>query len=454
MRPSPLSLVIRVLPRLLTVLAVALIAWQMESRAIALLPIDYDEDDYLRAGQLYANDFHAGNLADLLNDNYRPEHPQLTKILYGIVLTQLPQAAPPPAVPSTANPNPMLPRNRLDLLRDTAGLFGVLEVAAIAIVSPLAGLLLATDSWQIKYTSEVMLEAVPAFFSLLAVLLYALSDRKRRRWLIASGVALGLAAAGKYLYAIAGIAILLDWLAATRPAIDLQASQPVLRTALRWIRPIAGWGLLSLAVFFLANPYLWPDPIGRLAGSIAFHWNYTNNAPEIQQAGYPMGQQLIWLVQSVPWSPQAFVVRIDFWLALLLVLAVPQAWQSQRVYAPLLVIAAAMLIVWNPSDLMTRLDLWIAILAVLGLPALWHERRVYALWLLLGVGFLIVWPTKWPQYLLIVTAPLSLSAATALRVTIGGWIAEQLREAGLLGRADDLLARGLRLLPGAGPYPG
>ena len=40
--------------RLAAILAVTLIALWLRLRAVNLLPIDYDEDDYLRAGQQMA----------------------------------------------------------------------------------------------------------------------------------------------------------------------------------------------------------------------------------------------------------------------------------------------------------------------------------------------------------------------------------------------------------------
>jgi len=37
--------------RVVIVLGIVWIAWSLRMRAVALLPIDYDEDDYLRAAQ-------------------------------------------------------------------------------------------------------------------------------------------------------------------------------------------------------------------------------------------------------------------------------------------------------------------------------------------------------------------------------------------------------------------
>jgi 4-amino-4-deoxy-L-arabinose transferase-like glycosyltransferase len=210
-----------------------------------------------------------------------------------------------------------------------------------------------------------MLESVPAFLSLLAILFYWRwrSNGRRRRWLVASAVFLGLALAGKYLYGVAGLAILADWLWTTRPE-RLRDR----RALFEWLRPIGPWWLLAFLCFFAADPYLWPDPVGRLSASILFHVGYAGQQLSIDQ---PVWQQFTYLIQSVPWNSNAFLLSIDG------------------------VIVG---------------------LAVAGFGRLWQTRRVFAIWLLIGLAFLLIWPTKWPQYLLIVTAPMSLSAAEGLKL--------------------------------------
>lgn len=63
-------------------------------------------------------------------------------------------------------------------------------------------------------------------------------------------------------------------------------------------------------------------------------------------------------------------------------------------------------------------DPLIAVLAIYGLRPLWHKQRVFVLWLIMGLIFLLLWPTKWPQYILILTFPLCLAAAEGFKVTI------------------------------------
>jgi hypothetical protein len=364
----------------LLLLAAAALAVQMH--AVDRLPIDYDEDDYLRAGQLLAADIRAGDLGAIMQDNYRPEHPELTKLVYGIALTTVPAAHTIPDAETDAPPARALPQPQFYVTRVTSSLFGMAEIVALGTMSPLAAVLLGANTWQTKYTAQVMLESVPAFLSLLAVLCYWRwrsrprgpsgttgwsgsrgSSGRRRRWLVASAVFLGLTVAGKYLYGVAGLAILADWLWTARPERFRDG-----RALVEWLRPIGLWWVLAFLCFFAADPYLWPDPIGRLSASILFHVGYAGQQLATDQ---PVWQQFTYLVQSVPWSTEAFLLSIDG------------------------VIAG---------------------LAVAGFARLWQTRRVFAIWLAIGLVFLLIWPTKWPQYLLIITAPLSLSAAEGLKL--------------------------------------
>ena len=254
--------------------------------------------------------------------------------------------------------------------RTVSAVLGALEVLALALLNPLAGLFLAIHTWQIKYTSQIMLEPLPSLMSALAVLCYfkarsVPAERKRRSlgWLILSGIALGLTAASKYTYCVAGLAIAVDFgLQIFRPkAADSQQVIPR-KSAVRYLLL---WGLISVAVFFVADPRMWSDPLGRLTQSLLYHGDYAQSA-HVREYSFPFWQPLIWLLESVPWHPGVFVVALD----------------------PL-----------------------IAILAALGLGRLWRKYRVFALWLAIGFGFLLIWPTKWPQYILTITVPVCLAAA-------------------------------------------
>lgn len=353
----------------LSILLAVLLAWNLRSYAVATLPVDYDEDDYLRAAQEYAAVFRSGDLTGLTQFNYRPEHPPLSKIIYGLSILPAPATPLLPDRPTTANPDQTLPKDQLRNARTVGAILGTLTALLVAMLNPLAGFFLAIHSWTIKYTSQVMLESLPALTSLLAVLTYRKAvpqnsiSRFKYPWLALSAIFLGLTAASKYIYCLVGIAILIDWFLKNR--ITSQPDNRPTGTLVNWLT-IFSWGLLSLLIFFAANPYLWPSPLTRLADSVFYHARYSTGAAEVASANFPLWQPLNWLGMSVPWNQQAFRVLLDPFLTLL---------------------------------------------AAFGLSRLWKKERIYFLWLATALLFLLAWPTKWPQYILVLTVPLSLSAA-------------------------------------------
>jgi 4-amino-4-deoxy-L-arabinose transferase-like glycosyltransferase len=218
----------------------------------------------------------------------------------------------------------------------------------------------------VKYTSLVMLEALPAFTSLAAVACYVRGRQTGAAgWWAASSALLGFSAAAKYMYGVIGFAILADWLLALR-------SEP--RGWLARLRAPLLWGAGALLVFYAACPYLWPDPLWRLRESVFFHADYSTGV-DVTAVGFPFWQPLAWLTNYIPAD-------------------VPQA----RPY-------------------LFRVDPLVSLLALVGFDRLWRKQRVYALWLALALLFLLVWNTKWPHYVLLLTAPLCLAAAEgALRL--------------------------------------
>lgn len=334
------------------------LAWTLRARAADMLPVDYDEDDYLLAAQRIALILKSGDWGGLQNDNYRPEHPPLAKLSFGIALAALPDAAPIPERPVNASPAASLPQPHLLWARRLAAAFGALQVFFLALLSPLAAFFLAVHTFTIKYTSQVMLEALPALTSTLSLLTYLRWRKSQtRRWLLLSAIFLGLTAAGKYMYALAGIIILAHAL--------LEAYCEEDRLQLRPLIPFLFWGAGSLVVFFLANPYLWPDPLGRLWSSLTYHGSYATGE-QVSEAMFPLWQPVLWLLHSVPWHPGVFLISMDGLIALL---------------------------------------------ALAGLRRLHERNSLYTLWLGISMGFLLLWPTKWAQYILLLTAPLCLAAA-------------------------------------------
>jgi arabinogalactan oligomer/maltooligosaccharide transport system permease protein len=228
-----------------------------------------------------------------------------------------------------------------------------------------------------------MLEPLPALTSALAVLFY-IAGRGRQRssrgwagWLPLSAIALGLTAASKYTYCIAGLAILADWLWTTAPP---RTNRRAADWA-RWLLPALGWGLLVIVVFVAADPRMWNDGLNRLKQSVLYHASYAESQ-HVVDAGYPTWQPFVWLSGPVPWHPGVFVFM---------------------------------------------LDLYISLLAVFGFRRLWQRQRVLGLWLIGALVFLTLWPTKWPQYILILLAPLSVAAAEGFAQRIWEPVVARLR---------------------------
>ena len=307
-----------------------------------MLPTDYDEPVYMEAATQFAAAIRAADWPRLLTSRHTLEHPALVKLLYalGVLLRGGGRAGQMTA-------------------RTISLVLGTLEVGLLALLNPIAGVFLAIHTMSIKYTSQAYLEALPAFASLLAVLAYGRSARQPsalNRWLVLSAIALGVTAAGKYTYLVAGltIGVLLVWRNRRHP----------------WV--VTFYMGTALLTFLLLDVQLWAAPLSRLRDSLLFHPAYSQSQHVVLQH-LPWWQELYYLAHSIPWHPGVFLLS------------------------------------W---------DTLILTLAVLGLPFLYRRRPIFLLWLLLGIAALLLWPTKWPQYTLIVAAPLCLSAGTLLSSAI------------------------------------
>lgn len=349
------------LARLLLILLVLIIAGTFRARAVQHLNIDFDEDDYTRAAQEYAHLIRTSNWSGFLETNYRPEHPPLAKIIMGVSLLTTPEKDLIADRPTSSEPNRYLPRVLLKPERTVNAVFGWLTVALLAFVNPLAGLALATHSMTIKYNSQAMLEALPALTSFVMAWAYLQFKKNRKTsWLVTSAVFLGLTAASKYLYCVIALAILADWFLTSKEHDEVKS----------FFKQALIWGVLGILIFFAANPFLWANPIQKLSESVLYHAGYSSGAEEVQDAGFPVWQPVQWLVTSAAdWEPDAFFFGPDFLITLL---------------------------------------------ATFGISRLWKKERLYVLWLGFALAFLLFWSTKWPQYILILTVPLSLAAAEGL----------------------------------------
>ncbi|HLO13833.1 MAG TPA: ABC transporter permease subunit [Anaerolineales bacterium] len=358
---------IRTLLHFLAVLLVFALAFGLRTYAANRLPIDYDEDDYLRAGQEFAHLIHTSDWRGFLDTNYRPEHPQLAKIMFGLSILNLPEEPLIPDVPITALPAKTLPPDLLKSARGISMWWGSLTAALLALINPLGGFLLAIHSFTIKYTSQVMLDGFASLMSTLAALAYYFSKRKDGRakttLLILSAIFLGLSASSKYLHSAVGFAILIDWYLSARESNEIK----------KYFRNAFLWGVLALVAFFIFNPFYWPDPLGRIKTTLEAVSATTTN-PNVTSSNFPMWQQLVFLASAVPLN-------------------------------------------WNPNGILFHLDAIIFVFAILGLTSTWKKDRFLAIWLLVGIFLLLIWRTKWPQYILVATAPLSLVAAEGIKAT-------------------------------------
>ncbi len=352
---------------ILSALIVAGLAGYIRWHALTTLNVDYDEDDYLRAAQQFTTIFRTGDWQALKDTNYRPEHPPLAKIVFGISLLPLPERPLIPDRPTSAGPNQYLPKDLLRNARITSAVFGTLTAALVALVNPIGGFFLAIHAFTTKYVSQVMLEALPALTSFLTALFYVKWKKRKGKgtgWLLLSGLFLGLTAASKYVYCVVGVAILVDWI--------IDAANK--REARKIIVPIFFWGVFSVLIFFAANPYFWADPIGRLKETLLYYSSYSTTASEVTSAGYPFWQPLVYLFST------------------------PKAWQ--------------------PDAILVALDPLITLFAIVGFKRQMQKQSLYPIWVIVALVFLFIYPVKWPQYIVILTAPLCITAGEGAKTLI------------------------------------
>lgn len=338
-------------PRL--VICVVLLAFFLRLWAAWQLPVDYDEPVYLQTGFDYARLIQAGDWQAVIDYPESREHPPLVKLLYGSVILALGEKA--------------TWENALLACRFVSAVFGTLGVLLVTLTDPLAGGLLAVQTYAVKYTAQAYLEALPLFAALASILALRRwrGDSLRQRWFWLSALALGLTAAGKYSYL---------------PALPVILYIAILEKKASW-KGIAIYLGMAAITFWALDPSLWHAPLTRFADSIFFHAEYSQGL-HVQEIGYPWYQPFIWIFTSSPadWHPNVF-----FYFGF---------------------------------------DGFISVLAVAGIKSEWKERRWLVVWLAFGVLFLLLWPTKWPQYTLAVVPAFCLAAATAARRAYR-WLKEQ-----------------------------
>ena len=360
---------------------VGLLGLGLRLDAASKLTIDADEDTYINNAMHYAQSIRNGNLKQIYKYDSNSQHPILSKLVFAAALLTVDPADRLRDKDMIRKIPPTQTGGALWLLaaRRMAADWGGVAVFFMALINPLAGLFMAFNSSNIRFTSEVYLEAVPALTSLLVMITY---DQWRRRefagnknkfrwvWLLASSVFMGMTAAGKYIYCVVALAVLIDF--AIRLLKDKQALPQRLLA-------MAAWGLSGLVMFLFFDPFLWIHTLTRLTSSIIFHINYAHSDDVIAS-----GRE--W------WYPLYLIGR------------------PTSVAFP-----------WNAAVFYIEPDPWIAIIAIFGLPLLWIKQRPYAIWLGVSIVFLLLWGSKWDQYVMIAIPTVSLSASLAVE-WLGRWI--------------------------------
>lgn len=360
------------LRRVLIFSLVIALAVFMRVKAALELPVDFDEPVYTRAGMHYAQALQNGDLDAIVRYDFNLEHPVLVKLLYGAGIA--------------LRGSDVEPEQAIDISRMISVGFGVALVALMALVEPFAGLMLALHTMNTKYTSQAYLEALPAFASALAVLAVARCGGRRNRWFWLAAVALGVTAAGKYIYLVAGLVVVgrLIW--------DVKGG--TLRR-----RDLLLFGLVSLAVFVALNPILWADPLDRFIDSVTFHGTYTESA-EVDRYGYAWWKPLDYMSHSFPvqWHGNVFLFPLDeliFGVGL-----VGLAWLLWS--TPLGDYLRFGWAQWRGRPEPTLVDRESSFV--------YRLSNLTLVWFFAGLVFLLLWPTKWPQYTLLTATPLCLAA--------------------------------------------
>jgi len=322
--------------------------------ALDNIPIDVDEPTYLKASTDLGKCLLEGNITCLTSYEYNIEHPWLAKLLFGIAIN----------IFNSTDP--------LIVGRYTSIFLTSIISILIAIVSPMAGLFYIGDPLSIKYGSEIYLDGIATLFTVSAfiVLDRGFSSEK----ILLSGVFAGASIASKYTSLFAVIAIPIYLLIKT--FLDIEEKQGKWIIGLRFSRKYLSYLLLWITFltlsFYILNPSIWTDPFKplhdtRLYRSITYHHEYSMRT--LAKNPYPPYQQLIWIIENIP-------------------------------------------IKWHPNAFLIGIGLWIVVLGYLGLPITVFRKPLIALWIIIYTLFLILWPIKWPQYTVLLTPALCISAST------------------------------------------
>ena len=173
--------------------------------------------------------------------------------------------------------------------------FQPLTVQVLAVlIHPFAAFFFMIHSLAEEFGAQARLEAMPMLFSFLSIWFFSqflkgteLRQKKGNlKWLILSALFLGMTAASKIIYCVIAFAIL-------AAAIESGVRQRNIWKEL--FGSLVLFGIIAIGSFFIFNPSVWYDPIGRISMMIGFHENYQVKASDI----YPWWQPIAWVSRSV-----------------------------------------------------------------------------------------------------------------------------------------------------------
>lgn len=322
--------------------------------------VDWDEDDYLSPARAFRELLDKGDFAEIPNVEQNREHPPLVKLLYSVTLDEE-ELEEIPLVTYRSRKSP-LPPDSLRNSRWQSVTFGGLSLLVVSLMNPIAGVALAVTPIHVHFTSVAYLEALPVLCTALMAYFYLKSQfHHKRRYLVLSAFFFGLAVACKYPYAWSGGALMLHAL--------------VYRHAK--FQEMIVWGLLAIVIFFIFNPYLWPNPPERLRYQFTYHEDYAENQIETHSYTNPFEQ-----------------------------LTRPNNYLLKEIRHPL----------WRGVAIM------IFFFAAVGAIVSLRQKSYFGWWLVIGLVFLMVWPTQWIQHKMTIMIPYSMCAAAGFQ-----WIYAQVR---------------------------
>ena len=297
---------------------------------------DIDEKVYVPIASDYAEMMKKGDIRGIIEYQKNIEHPVFNKLIFAGAMI----------IGEKIGFND----GSFEKNRDSARMVSVAAAAGtvflVSLVNPIAGIVVATSTWQIKYSSEVMFDSLVAFLGILSFMLYLRSKDSINTYFVFSAIVCGLAFATKYIAATIGIAIIVLFFMNKE----------------KRFKDIFIYFVIAGAVFFLTNPILWTDSFSRITESLLFHKSYVRGS-DVTGANYPMAMQLFWLIQSVPWHNN-FIVKFD------------------TIYT---------------------------LGALFGIRSLFRNNKCMFVLFLVNAIFLLIYPTKWPQYTLIIIPVMGIS---------------------------------------------